>query len=1015
MVFDGYLEFGGNEIVNSERARGYARTADCPMTWLKDEACTTLPDMLGDGSYNYVNISQAPWYDPALADLSSRFFGLYGLSISDVNTSTRSAQLSEGVDDGGVIGRTRKGPKRVKVRAMLMAKGSDALEYGHEWLNAALDPGACGQHGTGCGTTDTRFLTTCPPARRTIPYYSDWAIQQTNLLTNPSFETPGAPVVVRTNLNSNPRHASSSTGWTTTGPTATLTATANGTQVDVVTGPTSVPLIFNSADLAVANGDRAVASAEVTVPAGFPAVPLKLVVYAYGQNVPIADGGSVTVQPGTTVTLTAPAVAVANASATGMRTIIYGGTGGAPTGARFVVRNVLTEKALTPGPYFDGQTQAVLRTNWIRNSSFETDASLWTVTNAATITRTTVQSHRGAASLQVVTAGTTSGEGVYSSTYTVPGMAPGMPYAGSIWVLAPAGATMEALANTLGTGGTVATVSFTGTGAWQLVSMPGNLANGGLTPYIIVRTRSTAQAITFYVDEALLETGVSTPGIYFDTTTAPQGYATAWTGAANASATILWDADFSTRWQGPANASASELTGIAVAGLSTANAFAVQSTRWTKAGAKSARIIPSHPTNTAYAEISPFPMTVNGTYTGIVTMHLEAPLSPAPAGVRTRTVNLLGGNTTYSNTAPNAAGDTELRVTGSITNANGRMIFFHDGVQGSGDIWVDLATLIAGTYTGPAFTGSSTPADTSLQRYRWTGATDASTSVYETRTILERPQTDEEYAADWMPTVRYLHDTAATDGPYERDLMESNGFWAQIVEWTITSERPWVFGESKQVTLPTTPSFVVEDVRYNRVPYPSMELAGTTNVPVQYNLSPNPSVEVNATSWSARSLTGIAAGQFTGARTTELAAQGLASYRIQVLGSATATAAQAGSVDAYQDVTLSAVPRTRYSINVWAALIKIAGNANNVLTSTVVQIDWLNSGGTSLGITTVGTGTGAALNGNVFQMRGILPPAGAVTARVIVRGTFTWEPGNATPTDRADIRLYADALALSIP
>lgn len=202
---------------------------------------------------------------------------------------------------------------------------------------------------------------------------------------------------------------------------------------------------------------------------------------------------------------------------------------------------------------------------------------------------------------------------------------------------------------------------------------------------------------------------------------APQGFAAAWTGAANSSATTLWDADFSTRWQGNANVSPSELTGIAVAGLSTANAYAVQSTRWTKAGSKSARIIPSHPTNTAYAEIAPFPMTVSGTYTGIVTMHLEAPLSPAPGGVRTRTVNLLGGNTTYSNAAPNAAGDTELRVTGSITNANGRMIFFHDGVLGSGDIWVDLATLVAGTYTGPAFTGDSPGA-------AWDGAPNASTA-----------------------------------------------------------------------------------------------------------------------------------------------------------------------------------------------------------------------------------------------------------------------------------------------
>lgn len=168
MAFEGWLRFGGIEIVNNERAFGYGITAACPMAWLKGPRCESLRDAVEDEPYTAANIVAAPWYDFSMPDVSGRFFGVFALSVSGLNDSTRSAPVVESIDDGAVIGRTRKGSRQVRIRAILVAQGRDALDYGIAWLNSALDPDGCGQHGTGCGTTDLQFLTDCPPPRGVV-------------------------------------------------------------------------------------------------------------------------------------------------------------------------------------------------------------------------------------------------------------------------------------------------------------------------------------------------------------------------------------------------------------------------------------------------------------------------------------------------------------------------------------------------------------------------------------------------------------------------------------------------------------------------------------------------------------------------------------------------------------------------------------------------------------------------------------------------------------------------------
>lgn len=167
MVYPGYLRIGGVEVVNTERVRGYLETSDCPERWIVSDPEQGVLDASGDLPYTFSNIADAPWYDASLASLSGRFFGIAGIRLDYVKDSTRAASKTEGVTDGGVIGRTRKGMKDVRVRATLISQGEDALDYGVDWLNAVFD-GGCSQHGTACQTTDAEFFSAVPEPRGII-------------------------------------------------------------------------------------------------------------------------------------------------------------------------------------------------------------------------------------------------------------------------------------------------------------------------------------------------------------------------------------------------------------------------------------------------------------------------------------------------------------------------------------------------------------------------------------------------------------------------------------------------------------------------------------------------------------------------------------------------------------------------------------------------------------------------------------------------------------------------------
>lgn len=183
-MWDGYLTIGGNEVGNNARALGYQRTANCPVTWIRDMDCVGLLEAL-DEQYTYDRISEAPWYDPDDPDTTSRFLGLYVVSMEGVSDSTRSAVVTEKITDGAQVSGYRHAAREVRIRALLTARGMDALEGGMTWLRSVLEPDACGVHGGDCGASDMQFFVDCPPTRGTVPVYSDWTVARTNLFANP--------------------------------------------------------------------------------------------------------------------------------------------------------------------------------------------------------------------------------------------------------------------------------------------------------------------------------------------------------------------------------------------------------------------------------------------------------------------------------------------------------------------------------------------------------------------------------------------------------------------------------------------------------------------------------------------------------------------------------------------------------------------------------------------------------------------------------------------------------------
>lgn len=281
-------------------------------------------------------------------------------------------------------------------------------------------------------------------------------------------------------------------------------------------------------------------------------------------------------------------------------------------------------------------------------------------------------------------------------------------------------------------------------------------------------------------------------------------------------------------------------------------------------------------------------------------------------------------------------------------------------------------------------------------------------------------ETDAQYALRVDHVRRYLHDVACTGAPFIiEDRISTDGeSRGRLIEFTLTSELAWVFGATRPITIPPTVPLIVQDIASNLAPYPSAELAGASLI-VARNLSPNPSLETNVTGWSHTNaaVSGAAPGaMLTGGRNNDVAAVGAWSYRARILGDAGATPV----ANAVRDVTilapavaLAGYTDARPSVNLWAAALVLAGAGGSAIQS--VRVDAIFTGG---GAPIVGgsitTTDPADFPGRAYDIPSIDIPAGYTTMQVSVTFRVRWS-SSATPANNSDVRLYADANAVTIP
>ena len=288
-----------------------------------------------------------------------------------------------------------------------------------------------------------------------------------------------------------------------------------------------------------------------------------------------------------------------------------------------------------------------------------------------------------------------------------------------------------------------------------------------------------------------------------------------------------------------------------------------------------------------------------------------------------------------------------------------------------------------------------------ISRYRWAGTASNSVSIYETRQWTPVPYTNEEYADQVEPWVRHLHDVACISGPMvTQEMKSSDGMhFGYVVEFTLQAENPFIYSKNKATDLGQPTTAVIQDVTYNLMPYPSMELSSGT-VEVARNYAANPSVETDASSWATYvDGTAILTGNVVGSRSTSLASVGTASYRVAFTAPSAGTN---GLFGGQQEVTIPDAT-LRYSINIWASAA--SGGGTSSITNLRYFAYWRAAGST---LRTDDLGTQPAGGGPV-SVASILPPSGATS--VIVRAYATmasWALG-------AVVYVYLDALNVSNP
>lgn len=138
MAFDGWMEWSGTEVINTDRTEAYA----AHLPWFKPvyNNCALGP-LLGEYYTTPMN-DEAPWID-GRDENTNDFYGVYPMSVSGLEDSTGISAVTEGVLDGGVVGRLRRATRSVVYQVILLGGSDSACEAGMRWLVSVMSGLPC--------------------------------------------------------------------------------------------------------------------------------------------------------------------------------------------------------------------------------------------------------------------------------------------------------------------------------------------------------------------------------------------------------------------------------------------------------------------------------------------------------------------------------------------------------------------------------------------------------------------------------------------------------------------------------------------------------------------------------------------------------------------------------------------------------------------------------------------------------------------------------------------------------
>lgn len=158
-----FVSVGGVEVVNHARLRQYLQTVGSPLTSGSEIcSCETLTSaVLDPDGQPYTTpddpITPAEWYDPDAPE-SVEFAGVLLLSVDGIDDFPVERLVSTAVTGGGSIGPARVQPRQMTFTALLLGATCCGVEYGLQYLKAALQ----GCTGSQCGGDCVEMYACCP-------------------------------------------------------------------------------------------------------------------------------------------------------------------------------------------------------------------------------------------------------------------------------------------------------------------------------------------------------------------------------------------------------------------------------------------------------------------------------------------------------------------------------------------------------------------------------------------------------------------------------------------------------------------------------------------------------------------------------------------------------------------------------------------------------------------------------------------------------------------------------------